>query len=254
MPLTLPEDIERMKDRRDAIILKENGCCKVTVKKMGAGSEHRLGRDIDSESEWRRRIDMEEEMERRWKGGERGGGRGQEKRNGSDGDESIAEMMSGIQLKFRPSKMPEERTQAIGVVEANPFPYNYPKIRYVPWHDLSKETKEIVEEEFGYNVVSWNYIASSSNAFSTFDAKQQKSLLMLGIDENVWDCFINHYMAYDRGQLEEFGLGRYADTLLAAQSMDWKELSAAERKRRQRNFASLRRCGIEKPSAPGKPR
>jgi hypothetical protein len=36
-------------------------------------------------------------------------------------------------------------------------------------------------------------------------------------------------MAYDRGQLEEFGLDRYADTLLAAQSMDWKELSEVER-------------------------
>lgn len=163
---------------------------------QGYRKQNRAGSDTDSggtsiqEVVEEEGMEMEEEIENEEK---RGGGKRAREKNGPDGDESIAEMMSGIQLKFRPSNMPEERTQSIGIVEANPFPYNYPKIRYVPWHDLSKETKDIVEEEFGYNVVSWNYMSHivESNAFSTFDAKQQKSLLMLGIDENVWDCFIN---------------------------------------------------------------
>jgi hypothetical protein len=127
-----------------------------------------------------------------------GGGTRASKTDGSDGGESIAEAMTRTQLKFRPpTDILEERTQSMGDLAeggTNPFPYNYPKIRYVPWHDLSKMTRDIVGgEEFGYNVVTWNYMSHDieGSAYSALDPRQQKTLLMLGIDENVWDCFIN---------------------------------------------------------------
>jgi len=37
------------------------------------------------------------------------------------------------------------------------------------------------------------------------------------------------YTAYDRGRLEELGLGEYVDALLSAQSKTWEELSDDER-------------------------
>jgi hypothetical protein len=37
------------------------------------------------------------------------------------------------------------------------------------------------------------------------------------------------YTAYDRDQLDGFGLGKYADTLLASQSKSWNELNEDER-------------------------
>lgn len=142
----------------------------------------------------------ENEEETEEEEGIEGGGKRASETNGADGVESIAETMTRTQLKLRPPPdIPVERTQSTGVVAeggggANPFPYNYPKIRYVPWHDLSKMTRDIVGgEEFGYNVVTWNYMSHDieGSAYSALDPRQQKTLLMLGIDENVWDCFIN---------------------------------------------------------------
>ncbi|KAL3816036.1 hypothetical protein ACHAXA_010341 [Cyclostephanos tholiformis] len=195
-------------------------------------------------------VEVEEDEAEQGKGerGEGGGGGGsggegrdetRENGNGSDvGVESIAEMMTRIQLKLRPpttDAVLEKRTESIdgvNVVETrNPFPYNYPKLRYVPWHDLSSETKVFLEGAFGYDIGSWNYMSHvvESRAYSTLDAKQRKSLLMLGIDENIWDCFINHYTAYDRDQLNGFGLGQYTDMLLAAETKYWSDLTANER-------------------------
>ena len=116
--------------------------------------------------------------------------------NGLDvGNKSIAEIMTRIQLKLRPPSMAmdavlEERMEAIdgiNVVEMrNPFPYNYPKLQYIPWHNLSIKTKvQCWLVELHVDVVkSWAYLM--------LDAKQWKSLLLLGIDKNIWDCFINH--------------------------------------------------------------
>jgi hypothetical protein len=87
--------------------------------------------------------------------------------NGAVGVESIAETMTRTQLKLRPPPdIPVERTQSMGIVAG---------------------------EEFGYNVVTWNYMSHDieGSAYSALDPRQQKTLLMLGIDENVWDCFIN---------------------------------------------------------------
>ena len=144
-------------------------------------------------------AEEENEEETEEEEGIEGGGKRASETNGADGVESIAETMTRTQLKLRPPPdIPVERTQSTGIVAggggANPFPYNYPKIRYVPWHDLSKMTRDIVGgEEFGYNVVTWNYMSHDieGSAYSALDPRQQKTLLMLGIDENVWDCFIN---------------------------------------------------------------
>jgi hypothetical protein len=124
-------------------------------------------------------------------------------------DESIAERMTRMQFKLRPTTTDivlEGRMASMGDLEGgttttkttttadSPFPYRYPKLRYVPWRDLSGETKDYVTRVFGYNVGSWNYMSSHAiegMAYSALDKDQRTGLLMLGIDEDVWDCFIN---------------------------------------------------------------
>mmetsp|Transcript_30395 Transcript_30395/g.55113 ORF Transcript_30395/g.55113 Transcript_30395/m.55113 type:complete len:392 (+) Transcript_30395:121-1296(+) len=145
-------------------------------------------------------------------------------------DESIAETLARTQLKLRPETRIKKRTQQSSASGNNAFPYRYPKIRYVPWNKLSKDTKEIVEKIFGYYEGSWNYMSHiiESKAFSDLTKSQQKNALFLGIDENVWDCFINHYASYNKQDLVRLGLYEHVTTLSNVISKTWEQLSKDE--------------------------
>lgn len=145
---------------------------------------------------------------------------------GRNNDESIAETWARTQLKLRPELELKKRTHSFRV---NKFPFRYPKIRYVPWDQLSKDTKEIVDI-FGYKAGSWDDMShiAESRAFSELSTVQQKSALLLGIDKNVWDCFVNHYRAYGEQDLEILGLGEHAKVLSNVQSKWWDQLSKDE--------------------------
>lgn len=117
---------------------------------------------------------------------------------GRNEGETIAKTLARMKMKLRHpvnKQTMKMRSHSLNTEENtdNVFPYRYPKIRYVQWNELSAETKEIVEEAFGYDEGSWNDISHDieSEQFSKLSDDHQKSALLLGIDENVWDCFIN---------------------------------------------------------------
>jgi len=145
------------------------------------------------------------------------------------GDESIAETLTRLQLKFKPGrefiKMPMSST-----VDDNPYPYRYPSIRYVEWNDLSFDTKQILGTGLGYTKSSWNYMNAAVEAkkFDQLSIKAQQSLQMIGIENYVWDCFINHYSSYSRQELKNLGLDQYTNVLSNVSYQRWSELTVNE--------------------------
>lgn len=111
--------------------------------------------------------------------------------------ETIAEALTRMQPALRPEVELKKKRSGRTSVD-NGFPYRYPTIRYVPWEELTDDTKEIVGD-FGYNKRSWNGMSHEIEgwAFADLSKGQQESALLLGIDENVWDCFINRECALD---------------------------------------------------------
>ena len=146
------------------------------------------------------------------------------------GDESIAETLTRLQLKFKPGrefiKMPMSST-----VDENPYPYNYPSIRYVEWKDLTFDTKQILGTGLGYTKSSWNYMNAEveSKKFDQLSIKAQQSLQMIGIENYVWDCFINHYSSYSRQELKNLGLDQYTNLLSKVSYQRWSELKENEK-------------------------
>lgn len=145
------------------------------------------------------------------------------------GDESIAETLTRLQLKFKSGrefiKMPMSST-----VDENPYPYNYPSIRYVPWNELSFDTKQILGAGLGYTKSSWNYMNAEveSKKFSQLTIKAQQSAKMLSIDSYVWDCFFNRYSSYSRQELKNLGLDQYTNLLSSVSYQRWSELTGNE--------------------------
>lgn len=177
------------------------------------------------------------------------------------GDETIAETLSRIQLKFfKPESHNNARPMSDSIAETtnnNPFPYRYPEIRYVQWNELSYATKEILETSLGYSKGSWNYMSNEieTKTFNELTTKQQRAANMLGIDGNVWDCFINRescvycylnilqcithklyilhnilyamldYSSYNKRDLQSKGLDQYVSVLSEVVYKRWDELN-----------------------------
>jgi len=145
------------------------------------------------------------------------------------GDESIAETLTRLQLKFKPGrefiKMPMSST-----VDENPYPYRYPFIRYVEWNDLSFDTKHMLETGLGYTKSSWNYMNAEveSKKFAQLTTTAQQSLQMIGIENYVWDCFFNHYSSYSRQELKKLGLDQYTNALSSVSYQRWSKLTKNE--------------------------
>ena len=80
------------------------------------------------------------------------------------------------------------------------------------------------------------------SAFSVISAGQQQNIMALDMDEEMWDCFVNHYDDYWWSELELEGIAEYFEALgwnkrrwngLApnpnTEDMFWRELSATQR-------------------------
>jgi len=115
-------------------------------------------------------------------------------------------------------------------VDENPYPYNYPSIRYVEWNDLSFDTKQILQTGLGYTKSSWNYMNAEveSKKFDQLSVKAQRTLMMLGIDKYVFDCFLNQYSSYSRQELNNLGLDQYTNLLSNVTYQRWSELKENE--------------------------
>mmetsp|Transcript_15624 Transcript_15624/g.32976 ORF Transcript_15624/g.32976 Transcript_15624/m.32976 type:complete len:399 (-) Transcript_15624:52-1248(-) len=150
--------------------------------------------------------------------------------------ETIAESLARTQLHLRPEEettsIMKTNTQTLSNNQQSgnsPFPHPYPTIRYVPWENLSHDTKQMVVKDFGYTKGSWNYMANvvEGKTFEMLTRNQQESAMVLGMNEDVWDCFINHYTSYSRNELENRGLYQHVRTIVNV-SKPWERLNDDE--------------------------
>mmetsp|Transcript_19166 Transcript_19166/g.27065 ORF Transcript_19166/g.27065 Transcript_19166/m.27065 type:complete len:517 (+) Transcript_19166:81-1631(+) len=118
----------------------------------------------------------------------------------------------------------------------------YPTFRYRSWKYVSSDQKANAEI-LKYTEDSWNNIGSNKVEKSAFDRLESGSVQAakaIGFEEEVWDCFINHYEDYDWDELFEEGvqshyheLGWLAETWKsgqapASENLDWDELTPAQ--------------------------
>ncbi|KAL9180791.1 hypothetical protein ACHAXT_011244 [Thalassiosira profunda] len=148
--------------------------------------------------------------------------------------ESIAEAFAQNDLQFRPAGNPGQMKAQTSESDANAsgFPHKYLAIRYVPWAQLSETTRSMMADDFGYNEEEWNTLESNDvegSTFSQLTQGQKDGLSMMGINGDVWDCFVNHYSSYHRTDLQDLGIYEGAVELWNVRSeKDWDELSEKE--------------------------
>lgn len=84
--------------------------------------------------------------------------------------------------------------------------------RYVVWADLTDDVKWIAET-LRYTEETWNLPGSASIEALSFDAIEISGIAgggvainAMGLNEEQWDCNINHYTYYDWEELEVEGV------------------------------------------------
>jgi hypothetical protein len=142
---------------------------------------------------------------------------------------------------FEPTNLPtldEEFSKLI----AN-FPHPYPHIRFTSWSRLPSE-KRAIAGNLGYDRSSWDNLETSDLEFFRYadlTAEEGLGIMSLGMDANMWDCFMNHYIGYYWADLQVLGVSSYLETLghsksswddevgyVATEDMRWYELSLEE--------------------------
>ena len=124
------------------------------------------------------------------------------------------------------------------------FPYTYPRTRYTQWTELEPVEKSAAKS-LGYVRSTWdNLQVSELEAFRFADLtwQERQHVESLGIDANMWDCFLNHYdgyyweelptkvasnykiLGYDQSSWDE---GAYTPE---SENKYWDDLSSAEQK------------------------
>jgi predicted Fe-S protein YdhL (DUF1289 family) len=158
-----------------------------------------------------------------------------------------------------------------------PFPYPYPYTRFTPWADLD-DTTESTALSLGYTDTLWDtpnlYVSEFpfilallfelslpkflhsffvlftkdleyNYVYSALDSTQQLAINNLGMDEDQWDCFMNHYenqhwdLMPDHAQNALIDLGwskcvfegeaGCTGSTPASESMNWRQLNSTEK-------------------------
>ncbi|KAL7488675.1 hypothetical protein ACHAW6_014273 [Cyclotella cf. meneghiniana] len=99
-----------------------------------------------------------------------------------------------------PTVSPTSQTSVVPTTfDKLPFPYPFPYIRFTPW-DMLEDPYILYAESLGYNSTIWDepfsYDLESNNVFGSLDSMQQQDVTNLGLSEDQWDCFMNHYESY----------------------------------------------------------
>jgi hypothetical protein len=71
-----------------------------------------------------------------------------------------------------------------------------PEFRYVEWNDLSQAKQAVAGTGLGYAVATWNNPGTAEVeelSWTSLTVANQAAAVTLGFNEEVWDCFINHY-------------------------------------------------------------
>jgi len=123
----------------------------------------------------------------------------------------------------------------------NQFPYSYPYTRFTAWVNLDSAEKNTAQA-LGYFRTSWDNLEIynlESLRFSDLTYTEQNNVLALGMDEEMWDCWMNHYNGYywedmPNGKTQYLAVLGYTQTTwdedLGADTdnFDWYELSSEQ--------------------------
>lgn len=125
------------------------------------------------------------------------------------------------------------------------WPPLLPEYRFIPWQSLPESIKTQAENGLGYDEETWNYPGSNeaveSLSFSSLDDLKQDAAEAIGfLDEDTWDCWVNHFNDYDWFELGESDLSECfevlgwteesweSDDAPASETKDWSELTIEE--------------------------
>jgi hypothetical protein len=99
---------------------------------------------------------------------------------------------------------------------ANSRGIEQPEFRYVEWGGIGDDQQAIAKEGLDYTKKTWNVPGEADVeklAFSSLTAENLVAALALGFEEEVWDCYVNHYDDYSWADLETEGVQQYFITL-----------------------------------------
>ena len=100
-------------------------------------------------------------------------------------------------------------------------PIAKPATRFVEWKDVNSIHRSQLEQNLGYNELTWNVIrlndVEQKGWFEFFNYEKDTASAVLGLDESSWDCWINHYDSYGWSDLVRRGLDEH-----------WKAVSSTE--------------------------
>lgn len=116
-------------------------------------------------------------------------------------------------------------------------------IRYVPWDELSDDVQTLATS-LGYEMESWNLPGSAQIEavnFATLKKNARQTVNNMGLTEDQWDCYINHYegFAWDDlsdeiiAHLETLGwdstLWESGEEVPSTRNQAWDDLNSSER-------------------------
>ena len=99
------------------------------------------------------------------------------------------------------------------------------KNRFTPWKDLPEHVNEAASEELLYTELTWNQPGTNQFellSFSELDSDRQMGILAIGLDEEAWDCWVNHYADYYWWELDAKGVAECYEALGWEES-NWEE-------------------------------
>lgn len=82
------------------------------------------------------------------------------------------------------------------VASADDFPFDKPQFRFEPFDKLSEASRNVAEDRLGYRETTWNVHGLAdveSSGWSYLTSGERDGAVLLGFNENTWDCFVNHY-------------------------------------------------------------
>ena len=92
-------------------------------------------------------------------------------------------------------------------------PIAKPATRFVEWKDVNSIHRSQLEQNLGYNELTWNVIrlndVEQKGWFEFFNYEKDTASAVLGLDESSWDCWINHYDSYGWSDLVRRGLDEH---------------------------------------------
>ena len=102
-------------------------------------------------------------------------------------------------------------------MDSNPVSLSIPEKRYIEWSSLSETDRSVATFYLSYTEESWNLPGSNSEieeiSYVDLTNNGKAGVISLGMTEEVYDCYINHYYGYWWSDLEEVGLDQYYSIL-----------------------------------------